>query len=166
MSAELLLGLFVGAAISGVVPLVNAELLVVGAAAVAPAGAIPLVALVSAAGQMLTKTALYGVARWLPARLPAKAREALQRGGDRLAGRSRAAASVIFGSATMGLPPFYGVSLAAGALRVRLGTFVVSGMAGRVLRFGALAWGGHQAGARIAGSAATTLLGLDVGGGR
>jgi len=45
---------------------------------------------------------------------------------------------VLWASATFGLPPFYIISLLAGALEIRLRTFCVIGMTGRVLRFSAL----------------------------
>jgi len=50
MSIEMLGGLFLGAAVSGVVPLVNAELLVMAAAAAAPAGTVLVLALTTALG--------------------------------------------------------------------------------------------------------------------
>jgi membrane protein YqaA with SNARE-associated domain len=46
-----------------------------------------------------------------------------------------AAAAVIFTSAVSGLPPFYLVSVAAGALRVSLARFLILGASGRFLRF-------------------------------
>jgi membrane protein YqaA with SNARE-associated domain len=144
MSIELLGGLFLGAAVSGVIPLVNAELLVVAAAAAGPPGTVLILALTTTLGQMVTKTGLYGVARWLPGRLPTKAREAVDRVSKRLAERQGAAGSTVFASAVLGIPPFYGVSLACGALRVRLRTFIIPGTVGRFVRFTALAWGGSS----------------------
>lgn len=132
--------LFVGTAVSGVVPLVNAELLVVGAAVLAPAAALPLLAAVSAAGQMTTKIVLYGVARRAPSSLPVRARAALERGAERVRGHEGATRSTVLASAILGVPPFYGVSLACGALRIRFASFAVPGFLGRCVRFGALAW--------------------------
>ena len=159
MTTQILCGLFLGAAVSGVFPLVNAELLVVATAATLPASAVPTVAVVTALGQMITKTGLYGFARWLPSRLPAKARAALQRISVTLAARPRAAGSLVFCSAAVGLPPFYGTSLTCGALRVRLATFVISGMLGRIARFAILAVGAQRVGAQIAEIALTLVSG-------
>ena len=136
---EILGGLLVGTAVSGVLPLVNAELLVVGAAVAAPGVGVPLVVAVSTLGQMLTKTLLFTVARYAPDRLPLKARAVLDRASRAVAARGGAASSFVFASAAIGVPPFYGVSLAAGALGMRLRSFVLSGSMGRVVRFGALA---------------------------
>jgi membrane protein YqaA with SNARE-associated domain len=52
----------------------------------------------------------------------------------------------VFTSAAVGLPPFYGVSLAAGALGMRTRSFVLSGAAGRLVRFGVLAWAARNVG--------------------
>ena len=143
---EILGGLLIGTAVSGILPLINAELLVVGAAVAAPGVGVPLVVAVSTVGQMATKTLLYGLARWAPGRLPRKARAALDRASEAVSARGGAASSLVFASAVVGVPPFYGVSLAAGALRMRLRTFVLSGSMGRLVRFGALAWGARLIG--------------------
>lgn len=137
---EMLGGLVVATAVSGVLPLVNAELVVVAAAAALPAVGVPLVAAVSTLGQMSTKTTLFALARWAPSRLPIRAREAVASAAAALERRGHAVSSLVFASATTGLPPFYGVSLASGALGMPLGRFVVVGGLGRFLRFGALAW--------------------------
>ena len=150
---EILGGLLLGTAASGILPLVNAELLVVGVVVAAPEIGVPLVAAVSATGQMLTKTMLFGLARLAPGRLKGKARAALDRAAGAVTARGGAASSLIFASAVTGVPPFYGVSLAAGALGMRLRSFLVSGTAGRLLRFAAIAWA-----ARLAGNGATELL--------
>jgi membrane protein YqaA with SNARE-associated domain len=146
---EILGGLLVGTAVSGVLPLVNAELLVAGAAVAAPGIGVPILAAVSATGQMISKTLLFGVARWAPARLPKKAQSTLERASQSVARRGGTAGSLVFTSAALGLPPFYGVSLVAGALGMSLRSFVVSGGVGRLLRFGALAWAARHIGAGL-----------------
>jgi membrane protein YqaA with SNARE-associated domain len=137
---EVLAGLLVGTAASGIIPLVNAELLVIGVVIAAPEIGIPLVAAVSTTGQMASKTVLFSVARWAPARLRGKARAALDKASGAVAARGGAANSVVFASAFTGVPPFYGMSLAAGALGMRLPNFVMSGGAGRLVRFALIAW--------------------------
>ncbi len=143
---EILIGLLVGTAVSGVLPLVNAELLVVGAAVAAPGVSIPVLTVISTAGQMFTKTLLFALARWAPSRLPRRARRALERMGDRVRTRDTAAGSMVFTSAATGIPPFYGVSLACGALGMRMPLFLSTGTVGRALRFGLLAWLARQVG--------------------
>lgn len=144
---EILGALLVGTAISGIVPIVNAELLVAAAAVALPAVGLPLVVAVSTVGQMVTKTLLFALARWAPSKLPRKARAALDRASEAVSAREGGAGSLVFTSAAIGLPPFYGVSLACGVVRMRLVTFLVAGGAGRAVRFGCLAWAAHHLGA-------------------
>lgn len=143
---EILGGLVLATAVSGVLPVVNAEVLVVTAAAAMPAAAVPLVAMASTVGQMSTKFSLFAVARWAPSRLPAKARHALDSATRPLERRKGAVSSLVFTSAATGIPPFYGVSLAAGALGVRPASFLASGSLGRLARFAVLAWLGQRVG--------------------
>ena len=143
---EILGGLLVGTAISGVLPIVNAEALVFVASAAVPQFAVPLVALASAAGQMSSKTSLFALARWAPTRLPRRARSVLARASGRVEARGGTVGSLVFASAVTGVPPFYGVSLASGALGMRLRSFVLNGFGGRLVRFGAIAWAGNRFG--------------------
>jgi membrane protein YqaA with SNARE-associated domain len=143
---EVLGGLLIGTAVSGAVPVLNAELLVAGVVVAAPHVGVPAVALVAAVGQMLTKSALFLGARWAPHRLKGKARAALDRVSAGVAARGGAAGSLVFASALTGLPPFFGVSLAAGALGMRFGTFITSGGVGRLVRFAVIAWAARAVG--------------------
>jgi membrane protein YqaA with SNARE-associated domain len=158
---EILGALLIGTAVSGIVPIVNAELLVVAAAVAVPAVGLPLVVVVSTVGQMITKTLLFALARWAPGKLPARARAALDRAAAAVSAREGSAGSLVFASAATGLPPFYGVSLACGVIRMRLGTFLFAGGAGRALRFGVLAWLAHrlgEGGAALLAERATSFL--------
>lgn len=155
---EILGSLLIGCVVSGVVPVVNAELLVVAAAVAVPAVGIPGVVLASTGGQMLGKTLLFGLARWAPGRLPARARRRLDRAVTSVSARGGAAGSLVFASAAVGFPPFYGVSLAGGALGMRTRTFLLTGTAGRALRFAAIAWAAHALGVGTAELLATDFL--------
>lgn len=159
MSVETIGGLFLGTLVSGVVPLVNAELLVVAAAGAGAAGAwLPsaaVVAVVSAAGQMTSKTLMFGLARRAPARLPKRARTVVAKVSARASNAPNAVWTSILASAATGMPPFYGTSIAAGALGVRAVTFVACGFVGRLARFAVLALGAGAAGARLMDGALT-----------
>ena len=137
-----MLGLFLASVASGFVPFVNAEILVVGAALALPDAGLPLIALVSTLGQMASKTALFGLASWAPARLSGKASIALGRATESLKQHRGSTWGLIFISAITGLPPFYGTSLAAGAVKVPVRIFITAGSLGRFLRFGVIAWFG------------------------
>ncbi|MEK9500526.1 hypothetical protein [Gaopeijia maritima] len=140
---EIIGALLVGCVVSGVVPLVNAELLVVAAAVAVPPAALPLVVAASTVGQMISKTLLFSLARWAPTRLPDRATARLDRAVEAVRDRGGAAGSLMFVSALVGLPPFYGLSLAAGVLGMPLALFLATGTAGRAVRFAALAWAAH-----------------------
>lgn len=133
MTAAIFFAALSGALVSSLVPFVNAELLLIGLSLAAPAAA-PLLVVVMAAGQMVGKSALFLTG----GRLTRSALEG-RLARWRLLGRSgRAGAPLIGTSALLGLPPFYLVSVAVPALGVRFRTFLVVGLAGRLLRFGAL----------------------------
>jgi membrane protein YqaA with SNARE-associated domain len=134
MTLATFLAALAGALLSSLVPVVNAELLLMGLALASPASA-PLLVVVMAAGQMAGKSVLFlGGGRLSRS-------EALERrlARWRLDERSpRARAPLVGISAFTGLPPFYLVSVAAPALGVPYRTFLVVGLAGRLLRFAIL----------------------------
>jgi len=140
MSVTLLGGAFISSVISGLVPIVNGEAVVAGASlAAAPEARLALVA-ACAAGQMLAKITLYCLARWSPERLPRCTQQALARAREMRIGR-RSTAVVVLTSALVGLPPFYLVTLAAGALRIAPALFVIAGTTGTVARYAVIVWG-------------------------
>jgi membrane protein YqaA with SNARE-associated domain len=133
---------FLIAVASGVIPIVNAELYLVGV--VLAVGGVPqalVLAVLVSAGQMVAKAVIYQTARGatnlgtrskgFASRLE-KARARTEKWRNKPLG-------VTFVSASLGLPPFYIVSLVAGILEVRFRAFMLVGMAGRTLRFGTIA---------------------------
>jgi membrane protein YqaA with SNARE-associated domain len=127
---------------SAVLPWVNAELIVLSLPAFAksPAGLFGLVVLATA-GHMLGKCAVYwtgrGGGRVGGRVLSPRVESAVAKWRDRLT-RPRRAVSLVAFSSLSGLPPFYFVSLAAGALRMNFALYLAAGSAGRLLRFGVL----------------------------
>jgi membrane protein YqaA with SNARE-associated domain len=127
--------------LSGLVPVVNGELYLIAAILVAGDPVVALVlAVIVAIGQMIAKIGLYYAARGATelgrsTRL-GKQLERAQLLVERWRGKPLTLLSV---SAVTGLPPFYLVSLVAGVVRIRFATFLVIGLAGRVIRFVALA---------------------------
>ena len=91
-------------------------------------------------GQMLAKLALYAVARWLPQRLPVRARNRLERASEEVRRVEKAGWPLILVSAAVGIPPFYAISLVAGATGVNLVAFSVAGIVGRAARFAVLGY--------------------------
>jgi membrane protein YqaA with SNARE-associated domain len=132
VTAALLLALG-GAVVSALVPLLNAELLLVGLRLTTPAAA-PLLVVVVAVGQMIGKCALF-----LTAGRAARGALAPKLARWGLDGRTRCVgAPMLVASAAVGLPPFYLMAVAAPVLGIRLRTFALVGLVGRIIRFAAV----------------------------
>jgi membrane protein YqaA with SNARE-associated domain len=123
--------------ISGLIPIVNAEVFLVGVSvwAVDRPAQLPFVALAAALGQMTAKVILYFMGLGLFELPRGRWREKIERARTRME-RWRKRPYFIFAvSATIGLPPFLLVSIAAGALQISFRTFCTIGLAGRYVRF-------------------------------
>jgi membrane protein YqaA with SNARE-associated domain len=128
--------------VSAVIPIVNAELYLLGASALAPRAFVPALIIAAALGQMIGKGVMYYAGRgaltirWARLqRLVASVEERYRRTG---ADRSALGGSVIFLSAAVGFPPLYVVSIACGMFRVPFALFFTVGVIGRLVRFGAI----------------------------
>jgi membrane protein YqaA with SNARE-associated domain len=124
--------------LGGLIPVLNVELYLVSAATVAPRCLALSLILLAASGQMVAKSSLYLAGRGaagLPARLRSKR---MQAAAERIRSRQRIGDLFLFGSAVTGLPPFYAVSIASGAVKVPFARFLVLGLFGRCLRFSAV----------------------------
>jgi membrane protein YqaA with SNARE-associated domain len=132
---------FALAFVSALVPIVNAEALVLGYAAIAGPGQgqALIVAAIVATGQMLGKCTLYFVGRGAAKVPSARQQKAIDRWGDRFSRSPSAVMGLVFVSASSGFPPFYAISLLAGTFRVNIVGFFVVGLIGRFIRFGILA---------------------------
>jgi len=134
-TAALWAATFLIALASGLVPFViNLELYVLAVATLTQASPIAIVALATA-GQMLGKLVLYQAGRgalnvkWIR-------RGAASRAANAFAKRPASGLTIVAVSAVTGFPPFYGVSLMAGTLRMPLVAFMTIGIIGRIVRFG------------------------------
>ena len=138
-------GIYVGTlaigVVSGLVPVVNGELYLIGVVllAGAPGPAIALAILVGL-GQMIAKVILYKAAHGATALgRDSKLGHKIERARAKVEKWQDKPLAITFVSALTGLPPFYIVTLLAGALGVRFRTFLVLGIVGRVVRFVAIA---------------------------
>lgn len=120
--------------LGGFLPWVNTEAAVVAAALLLPPRLVPLLVLGAALAQVLAKGTLYGLARWAPRGMPRRARAQLDR-ISRLAARRRSLTLTVLASSTVGVPPFYLVSLACGTLSAPFGAFLSTAFLGAVLRY-------------------------------
>lgn len=133
------LGYFGLAVASAIFPWVNAEVLVLSLPAVAPSRtALFVLLLVATAGQMTGKCVLYWAGRKGNTVLRGRAGEALTKWRQRLEARPSRAVALVLVSSVVGLPPFYLMTLVAGALKMNFLTYLTAGTAGRLVRFGAL----------------------------
>jgi membrane protein YqaA with SNARE-associated domain len=135
--------------LSALVPAFNTEFYLVGLAAEQPQLPLGWLALTAAIGQMTGKLVFYYVGRgvlvlptrlrrepdWQPGGRWARQWHWLQEMSQR---RPMWMAGVLLASALTGLPPFVAVSVLAGVARVRLVTFLVTGLIGRFARFAAI----------------------------
>ncbi len=130
---------------SGLIPIFNAELFLVAVStwAVSSVAPLPLIVALAAAGQMSAKIILYYSARGVLEKATGRRQARIERARLKLARWRQRPIWYLLISSTFGLPPFFIISLLAGALKIRLRTFLVIGTLGRVLRFGvivALPW--------------------------
>jgi membrane protein YqaA with SNARE-associated domain len=131
---------FLVCVVSGFVPLVNAEayLVVTSAAFGSPASILPL-ALVGASGQMAAKLLIYLAGRGV-LRLPlGRVGPRIEEARLKLQNREGSTGGLLFLSASVGLPPFYVITILLGMIRYHLGLFLLLGTAGRFIRFAVVA---------------------------
>ena len=124
----------------GIIPFLNVEAYLLAVSALSPRATLVPVTIAATAGQMAAKSLLYLAGRGL-LRVPIrKSQELIERTSARLANYRYGANALVALSAFTGLPPFYAVSVAAGALRLSFVAFFVIGTVGRLVRFAVVFW--------------------------
>ena len=128
----------VSAVVGSLLPVSPTEPLLLALAAIAPPHlALPIAALATAS-QMAGKVALYFGSRRAYRVLSERHRQSVRRASAGM-NRSPALQSLTLAlSGATGLPPFYGVTVLSGVLRVPLGRFLLFGSIGRGARFAAI----------------------------
>jgi membrane protein YqaA with SNARE-associated domain len=122
--------------VSGIVPLVNVELYLMGVVTLAPdSHNIWLLVLMATIGQMTAKVAMYWSARGMLNISLAKYEAAVAKWRVRFQRSEPQLSFFILGSAFIGLPPFFVTSILAGMLRVSFLRFWAMGFCGRFARF-------------------------------
>jgi membrane protein YqaA with SNARE-associated domain len=145
-SVGLYAGTFVVCLLAGLIPLINAEIYLIGligVGAVSSPRSLPAIVLLAALGQMVAKIILYYAALGMFELPSGRHKAKIEAARARMEKWRDKPTWVLAVSSTTGLPPFYLVSLAAGALKIRLRTFLTIGMIGRVVHFSvvvAIAW--------------------------
>lgn len=127
---------------SAVVPWVNAEILLLSMMPFVRSWAdAAVLVVVATTGQITGKIGIYWLGRVAGSTGRGGSRRlgAVERWHGRMTRRPGSAASLLFLSATVGVPPFYVLTALAGVLRVRFVVFLVAGTVGRLLHFGLIA---------------------------
>ena len=132
-------GTFAVSLIAGLIPLVNAEVFLVGLVrlAIDDASQLPWVVVAAAAGQMVAKIGLYHAGRGMLELPRGRYRALIEAIRERIE-RWKSKPYIIYGlSSVLGIPPFYLTVIAAGAMQISFQAFLAIAMAGRLLRFAA-----------------------------
>lgn len=119
---------------SALVPIVNAEVFLLGVAAMAPSSMLATVVVMATLGQMAAKAVLFLAGRGVLSFPLGRGRAGLEAVRLRIE-RWRSREALVLVSATTGIPPFYATSILAGSLGFPFGRFLVLGLAGRLVRF-------------------------------
>lgn len=120
---------------SALVPVINIEIYLLGASALAPPAMVVPLIVAGTLGQVIGKIGLF-YAGTGALKLPGKRlRAALEKMNAQMQERPHVGNVLVFVSATAGLPPYYLVTLAAGAARMNLPMFLLVSLVGRLIRF-------------------------------
>jgi membrane protein YqaA with SNARE-associated domain len=124
--------------LGALLPFVNTEVYLIGAAALMPHALwVPLV-VAGSVGAMAGKVLLYYAGRGV-VKLPWKrAQQGIAAMQARMEAKPAAGKWLYTVSAVLGLPPFYVTTIAAGAVRMNFVFFLVVGFIGRLIRFAAV----------------------------
>ena len=124
---------------SGLVPAVNAEAILVASILAAPPEMTLAIVLIVTIGQVAAKLLLYGGGVSLAGSKAAEKLARARRVAESLGDRPLVLGVAFLASATIGLPPLYVMAIVAGIARLPLPVFVVLCFVGRFVRFYALA---------------------------
>jgi membrane protein YqaA with SNARE-associated domain len=130
---------FVLSLVSAILPWMNGEVMVISLAAFLRSGVdLATLTVVAAAGQMTGKALTYWAVREGLAPKVDGQTERMERWRRRFEQAPRRSLALMLVSAVTGVPPFYLITILAGALRVPFGKFLIVGVCGRLLHFGAV----------------------------
>ena len=126
--------------VSALLPWVNSEVLLLSLSAFAHSSfQLMILVLLASAGQLMGKCILYWAGRGVIPISSGRIDKALNSWKDRFAGSASKSMWLVFVSAVTGIPPFYVITLLAGAFRLKFSSFIAVAAAGRLLHFGILA---------------------------
>ena len=134
-TVSLLATLFVGSLVSSLIPLVNAEALVMATALAVPSEQGLLVVASVTLGQVAGKVVLYRGGEGIGNAAVSGKSQRAHAMARRLEGKQGRLPLAFFASASIGLPPLYIMALVAGIARMPMPTFLGLCFVGRFIRF-------------------------------
>lgn len=130
--------------VGGALPFTPMEAMVVGVAVtVRPALVLPVI-VVATVAQMAAKLLVFAGGRAGRTTLGPRRQALVDVASQRLSGRRTLRLTTTFLSAVAGLPPFYAVTVAYGALRLPMSEYLITGTAGRTLRLAVMILAGRM----------------------
>jgi membrane protein YqaA with SNARE-associated domain len=129
------LSVFAVSAISAPLPVVHSELYVIGVSTISPPSwAWPLIA-AAVLGQLVGKTLLYYVGKGAIKIRSERFQRMVTRAQEKMQANPKTGGSILFVSATLGIPPMYPTALACGAARMNYAWFLALVAGGRTLHY-------------------------------
>lgn len=136
--------------VGALVPFVNTEVYLIGAAALTPPELWAPLVVAGTVGAMAGKVLLYYAGRGVVKLPGGRVKRGLEKAQTQMETRPRMGKALYAASALVGVPPFYVTTIAAGAVRMNFTFFLVVGTIGRLIRFAAVValpavaagWGG------------------------
>lgn len=121
--------------IGALVPFVNTEVYLIGAAALTPPELWAPLVVAGTVGAMAGKVLLYYAGRGVVKLPGGRVKRGLEKARSQMETRPRVGMALYAASALIGIPPFYVTTLAAGAVRMNIAFFLAVGFVGRLVRF-------------------------------
>lgn len=120
--------------LSGIIPVINTEVYLVAVAALTPAQAWPII-LITTLGHLIAKIILYQLGRHGIRPHTKRFDRQIERAETAMRKHPLGIDAVVATSGLTGFPPFYGVSVVAGLMKIPLLRFVLVATPARLLRF-------------------------------
>lgn len=120
--------------LSGIIPIINTEVYLVAVATLTPAQAWPII-LITTLGHVIAKIILYQAGRHGVRPLSKRFGRQIERAEAAFRRHPAGVDTVVAMSGLTGFPPFYGVSVMAGVMKIPLARFVLVATPARLLRF-------------------------------
>lgn len=131
---------------SGLIPLINGELVLIGFILKAPVQSVAMtggLVLAAGMGQMIAKIVMYYVGKGafkLSKKKEGKFTKAIKKYQHKMEENASAPSMLLFVSAFIGLPPFYVISILAGTFNIPFMRFFLLGSVGRIMHFAVVAF--------------------------